>query len=191
MTVAAILEGIGGSRKEFTIDERKAIAAMAGIASPSAADPSPMAELEFRGLLLDKLLAAITGKPAVEVVAAEVLKRPKRPSAAVKRVPKNDQASGTTLASTLDVGTFLLKHGLDGRPIKPGSRAKPETFVAQRDTALSLVFRRDDFLVVVLARLMDDPPQGVGEALRDRIDHALDSLPPGDSPPKNRPRTRR
>ena len=192
LTVGMILDGLRDSHKEFSLAERNALAAIAGIGSSSATGPESISDFEFRGLLLEKLLAAATGKPAAVVIAAEVFSPVKKSAGAAVKTDRRAQAApGGFTASAAEVGAFLLKHGFDGRPIKPGAQAKRETFVGQRDTALSLVIRRDDLLVVVIAKLMDDPLPGVGEVLRDSLIHALDSLAPMDPPRKSRvPATR-
>jgi hypothetical protein len=187
LTVGRLLDGLVPAATQFTDSECKTLAAMIDKSPPLLAGRLQMTDLELRGAVLEQILASSSGKTPVEVAASELFKPAKKSAGATAKVEPGAKGARFQLqASAAEVGAFFVRHELNGRPIKPGAQPKRETFVGQRDKALSLVLRRGELLIVVIARLMEDPPQGLGEDLRACLDRALDSLTPIDSPTKSR-----
>jgi WD40 repeat protein len=187
VTVGRLLEGLDPAATPFTDAERKALAAMIGKGSSPPPGPSPMADFELRGALLEAILAAVKGKRPSEVMASDLFGSSRQarmaPGTAGARA---EQAQDHLLASAEVVGAFFVKHGFDGRPLEPRSRPGAGALIGRREDALGLVLRRGDWLLVVLAKVADGAPRELGDDLRTCLDRALDSIVPVASSPESR-----
>ena len=142
MTVGMLLDGLDDPHKEFTNAERKALAAIAGNGSPPATAPSSVTDLELRGLLLEKLLAAVTGKPPAEVAASELFKPARKsPGAPQRSIQATRQlASSSRLQPPMSGPSLSVTSSMADRSSPAPSRsARPSSANATRLSAWSSV----------------------------------------------------
>ena len=90
------------------------------------------------------------------------------------------------LASAAELGRFFLKHQVDGRPFSARLKPQPGFWAGRQGSALAVVERHDQFLVVMMFDVPAESPPDLVDTLRSVVERAVEALPPPPASPSKR-----
>jgi serine/threonine protein kinase len=177
-TLGQLIGRIGESTPLFDESEWKVLQSLVKAPGDPAKKSGATTDLARLEVVVDRILEKTTSKPASDAIVSEMA-----PTARLSYASPNEMATTNPrspmpfLASAADTGRFFLKHQVDGRPFSARLKPQPGFWAGRQGSALVVVERHDQFLVVVMLDVPAESPPDLVDTLRSVVEPTVEALP--------------
>jgi hypothetical protein len=188
LTLGRLMGRIGESAPLFDESEWKAVQALEKAPGDPAKKLGATTDLARLEVVLDRILEKATSKPASDAIVSELASTARITCAGPDEIAAMSPGRPVPfLASAAESGRFFLKHQVDGRPFSARLKPQPGFWAGRQGSALVVVERHDQYLVVMMLDMPAESPPDLVDTLRSVVEPAVDALPnPPPSPSKRK-----
>jgi serine/threonine protein kinase len=188
LTLGQLIGRVGESAPLFDESEWKAVQPLVKASGEPAKKPGGTTDLPRLEVVLDRILEKATSKPANDAIVSELASTARLTCASPDELAAmNPGRPVPFLASAAESGRFFLKHHADGRPFSARLKPQPGFWAGRQNSALVVIERHDQFLVVMMLDVPAESPPDLADTLRSVLEPAVDALPhPPASPSKRK-----